>query len=123
MVAQFSGSATLLDVRRDAEYDANQAVQRYLQQSEVKVGGCAHGHCARVFDCVSCACTPVLAGPFQAHATLQAALGVPEDVEFVSCSDEVAVAMGPDVMRSVLHLVPDVVEAMPVLLYQGLHAA
>lgn len=49
----------------------------------------------------------------------QAALGVAEDVDFTSCSAQVAESMGPDVMRSVLHLLPDIVEAMPVLLYQG----
>lgn len=38
---------------------------------------------------------------------------------YESCSAEVAQALGADVMQSVAHLVPDLLEAYPLLLYQG----
>lgn len=41
------------------------------------------------------------------------------DATFVACSDEVAHAMGPDVMKSVKHLIPDILAHIPLLLYQG----
>lgn len=40
-------------------------------------------------------------------------------VHYVACSEAVADALGPDVMRSVRHLVPDLLAAYPLLLYQG----
>lgn len=46
------------------------------------------------------------------------ALGVDRRTQYVSCSPAVAEAMGPDVMRSVKHLLPDILERLPVLLYQ-----
>lgn len=51
--------------------------------------------------------------------TGQEALGVPKDIVYESCSDKVADALGPDVMKSVKHLIPDILAALPLLLYQG----
>jgi vitellogenic carboxypeptidase-like protein len=39
--------------------------------------------------------------------------------KFEACSAEVADAMGPDVMKSVKHLIPDILAHIPMLLYQG----
>ena len=39
--------------------------------------------------------------------------------KFVGCSDKVAAALGPDVMKTVKPLIPDLLAALPVLLYQG----
>lgn len=50
---------------------------------------------------------------------LQKVLGVPEDMVFESCSEEVGEALGPDVMKSVKPLIPDILRSMPLLLYQG----
>lgn len=47
------------------------------------------------------------------------ALGVKEGVGFVSCSEEVGRVLGPDVMKSVKYLIPDLLERYPLLLYQG----
>ncbi len=48
------------------------------------------------------------------------ALGADPSVTFESCSDAVGEALGPDVMLSVKHLVPDLLAAgLPLLLYQG----
>ncbi|CAL8469775.1 g9317 [Coccomyxa elongata] len=47
------------------------------------------------------------------------ALGVPKHVVYKSCSDKVGDALGPDVMKSVKHLIPDILVALPMLLYQG----
>lgn len=48
------------------------------------------------------------------------ALGVDPSVAFESCSAAVGDALGPDVMRSVARLVPDLLAArLPLLLYQG----
>ena len=52
---------------------------------------------------------------------VQEALGVPEHVTFQECSAEVGDALGPDVMKSVKHLVPDILASLPLLLYQGGH--
>ena len=49
----------------------------------------------------------------------QEVLGVPEDVHFLECSDKVGAALGPDVLKSVKHLVPDILASLPLLLYQG----
>ena len=51
---------------------------------------------------------------------LQEALGVTPGFKFVSCSDKVGAALGPDVMKTVKPLIPDLLGALPVLLYQGL---
>lgn len=48
----------------------------------------------------------------------QEALGA-ANLTFVSCSAEVERILGPDIMRSVAHLVPDILEHLPILLYQG----
>lgn len=40
--------------------------------------------------------------------------------KFISCSDKVAAALGPDVMKTVKPLIPDLLAALPVLLYQGM---
>ena len=50
---------------------------------------------------------------------LQAALNVKPNTTFVGCSDKVASALGPDVMKSVKHLMPDLLAWLPILLYQG----
>lgn len=39
--------------------------------------------------------------------------------KFEGCSGRVAEALGPDVMKSVKALIPDLLAALPVLLYQG----
>ncbi|KAL4420440.1 hypothetical protein ABPG75_010096 [Micractinium tetrahymenae] len=52
------------------------------------------------------------------------ALGADPAITFESCSAAVGDALGPDVMRSVKHLVPDLLAAgLPLLLYQGMHDA
>lgn len=51
---------------------------------------------------------------------LQEALGVePVGTCYEACSAAVGAALGPDVMQSVKWLMPDLLEAYPVLLYQG----
>ncbi len=50
---------------------------------------------------------------------LQEALGVPSDIVYESCSEKVGDALGPDVMKSVKHLIPDILASLPLLLYQG----
>lgn len=51
---------------------------------------------------------------------MQEALGVePVGTRYEACSAAVGSALGPDVMQSVKRLVPDLLEAYPVLLYQG----
>ena len=50
---------------------------------------------------------------------MQAALKVKPNTTFVGCSDKVASALGPDVMKSVKHLMPDLLAWLPILLYQG----
>lgn len=57
--------------------------------------------------------------PMLDAAQLQEALGVKPGTKFEGCSGRVAQALGPDVMQSVKHLVPDLLAALPVLLYQG----
>ena len=52
---------------------------------------------------------------------LQAGLGAHMDITFVGCSDEVNRILSPDVMKSVRQLFPDLLAALPVLLYQGEH--
>ncbi len=49
----------------------------------------------------------------------QSVLGVPEDLVFESCSEKVGTALGPDVMKSVKPLIPDILRRIPLLLYQG----
>lgn len=83
-LAKDAGLATLLDLRRQVDYDHLHLVDDYLNQAEVKK-----------------------------------ALGVPAHVVFESCSDRVGEALGPDVMQSVAYLMPDILAALPVLLYQG----
>ena len=46
---------------------------------------------------------------------------MPEHVKFEECSEEVGNALGPDVMKSVKHLIPDILASLPLLLYQGAH--
>ena len=50
---------------------------------------------------------------------LQEALHVKPNTKFEGCSSKVAAALGPDVMKSVKYLIPDLLSALPVLLYQG----
>ena len=44
---------------------------------------------------------------------------MPKGVHFLECSDAVGAALGPDVLKSVKHLVPDILASLPLLLYQG----
>lgn len=55
----------------------------------------------------------------QPSCVLQEALNVKPNTTFVGCSDKVASVLGPDVMKSVKSLIPDLLAALPVLLYQG----
>ena len=50
---------------------------------------------------------------------MQEALRVKPNTKFVGCSDKVASALAPDVMKTVKPLIPDLLSALPVLLYQG----
>ena len=54
-----------------------------------------------------------------ACCVVQEALNVKPNTTFVGCSDKVAAVLGPDVMKSVKSLIPDLLAALPVLLYQG----
>ena len=71
----------------------------------------------------SAPCPPLLlpsAPPSATAAPPQEALGVPEPGQrYASCSDAVAAALSGDVMRSVKGLLPDLLAAFPLLLYQG----
>ena len=41
-------------------------------------------------------------------------------MRFKACSDEVGEALGPDGMKSVVHLIPDMLQAgLPILIYEG----
>ena len=50
---------------------------------------------------------------------VQEALHVKPNTTFVSCSEKVGAVLDPDVMKSVKPLIPDLLAALPVLLYQG----
>lgn len=50
---------------------------------------------------------------------LQEHLGVPVDVNFTSCSEEVDRVLHADVMKSVANLLPGLLKELPILLYQG----
>lgn len=50
---------------------------------------------------------------------MQAALGVPEGLHYESCSERVGTVLGRDVMKSVEQLIPDLLGAYPLLLFQG----
>jgi hypothetical protein len=50
---------------------------------------------------------------------VQEVLGVPSNIVYESCSERVGDALGPDVMKSVKYLIPDILSALPLLLYQG----
>jgi vitellogenic carboxypeptidase-like protein len=106
-----SGVGTLLDHRRARDYDADHIAQRYLNQAPVK----ARALCIRA--------APAAPGKHwdikSMAAPAQEALGVPEHVSFEECSEEVGDALGPDVMKSVKHLIPDILASLPLLLYQG----
>lgn len=64
-----------------------------------------------------------LVGCYLNQPAVKSSLGVPDHVDFESCSEEAGRALGADVMQSVKHLLADVLEAVPVLLYQGVIAA
>ena len=53
------------------------------------------------------------------NVVVQEALNVKPNTTFVSCSAEVGSVLGPDVMKTVKPLIPDLLAALPVLLYQG----
>eukprot|EP00887_Chlorella_sp_A99_P006994 scaffold2.g6994.t1 len=46
-------------------------------------------------------------------------LGVPPEIKYEACSGPVGEALGPDVMKSVAHLMPDLLAAYDILLFQG----
>mmetsp|Transcript_37071 Transcript_37071/g.82444 ORF Transcript_37071/g.82444 Transcript_37071/m.82444 type:complete len:527 (-) Transcript_37071:417-1997(-) len=50
---------------------------------------------------------------------VRAALGAKQELNYSSCSEVVGDIMAADTMRSVKHLLPDVLDHLPVLLYQG----
>ena len=51
---------------------------------------------------------------------LQAVLGASKPLRFKACSGEVEAALKPDRMKSVVHLVPDLLQAsLPILIYEG----
>ncbi len=62
---------------------------------------------------------PLLQVSQLACCVLQESLNVKPNTTFVGCSDKVASVLGPDVMKSVKPLIPDLLAAVPVLLYQG----
>ena len=49
----------------------------------------------------------------------QEAIHAQPDATFEACSATVADAMEPDVMKSIKHLIPDILAHVPMLLYQG----
>ena len=51
---------------------------------------------------------------------MQAVLGALRLVRFKACSEEVDAALKPDGMKSVVHLIPDMLRAgLPMLIYEG----
>ena len=51
---------------------------------------------------------------------VQAVLGASKPLRFKACSGEVEAALKPDRMKSVVHLVPDLLQAgLPILIYEG----
>jgi hypothetical protein len=44
---------------------------------------------------------------------------VVENITFVGCSGKVDKALAADIMKSVVYLVPDLLDNLPILLYQG----
>ncbi|GIL69722.1 hypothetical protein Vretifemale_703 [Volvox reticuliferus] len=88
-IATSGGSATLEDVRRNTGYDSRSQVDAYLNSPHLR--------------------------------ELLAPSGVPPTsaLSWESCSAEVDHIMGHDVMKSVKNLVADLLDYMPVLLYQG----
>ncbi|GFR46687.1 hypothetical protein Agub_g8305 [Astrephomene gubernaculifera] len=89
-IAGASGSATLEDVRRNTGYDSRDQSDAFLNQPHVR------------------------------HM-LTAGAGVPPPREYnwSSCDPQVDLVLGHDVMKSVKHLVADLLKYKPVLLYQG----
>lgn len=85
-IQKVAGLATLLDVTRSTDYDAEKTVDAFLNTEQVKQ-----------------------------------ALGIDADTTFESCSQQVDKVLGPDVMKSVKYLLPDLLDRYPVLLYQGEH--
>lgn len=60
-------------------------------------------------------------GTRQSHVqkTWQEHLRAEKDANFTSCSEKVARVLAPDVMKSVVDVLPDLLENYPLLLYQG----
>lgn len=56
---------------------------------------------------------------FLNRTNIKAALGAKAAVDYRSCSPQVRAAMSRDVMRSVAHLVPDILDSVPCLFFQG----
>lgn len=56
---------------------------------------------------------------FLNQAEVKEHLGVVENITFVGCSGKVDKALAADIMKSVVYLVPDLLDNLPILLYQG----
>lgn len=139
-IADAAGLATLLDVRRSEEYDAEGAVEQFLNQEGVKVsiGARTVRYILILYLCSLCLIRLIRPKPYRVECQtpdvrmqcltgwiffcalcLQKQLGVPNELAFESCSSKVEAALGPDVMHSVSYLIPDLLAAYPLLLYQG----
>lgn len=57
--------------------------------------------------------------PPHTYTEVKANINAPADLTYAACSKEVDAIMGHDVMKSVAHLVPDLLDRSHVLLYQG----
>lgn len=122
---------------RYEDYDARKLVDCYLNLPEVQAshrtarwaGMLGKALCLLVSW--SCSCPGAAAGAGGAAAasfnvnhsrqisSLQEELGVQPGSRYAACSPAVGAALGPDVMQSVRRLIPDLLEAYPLLLYQG----
>ena len=47
-------------------------------------------------------------------------MGALKSIRFKACSEVVDAALGPDMMKSVVRLIPDILQAgLPILIYEG----
>ncbi|KAK9804643.1 hypothetical protein WJX73_003407 [Symbiochloris irregularis] len=58
-------------------------------------------------------------GRYLNQPAVQEALGIDSRPKFEACSAEVDRALGPDVMRSAVDLIPEILQHLPMLFYQG----
>lgn len=77
----------------------------------------ATGLCLRTYPTQPCSCSPPPCN--YPRAEVKANINAPPDLVYAACSKEVDAILGHDVMKSVAHLVPDLLERSHVLLYQG----